>query len=138
MSGAHCAHGYRQEKRDRAADDRLCAGSSYFPVLPYGGRLFQVGSHHIDQLLRALCAFTVGLVRRIDNVQPDVIFQQLGCQAVHRATYGGHELENVGTVDLRIQRPLNRLDLPLDAPDAGQKLRFLFDGVGYRLLFLAL
>jgi hypothetical protein len=51
-------------------------------------------------------------------MQPDVIFQHLGHQAVDSAAHVGQQHQNVGTVITRAQRTLDRIHLsanPLDA-----------------------
>jgi len=46
----------------------------------------------------------------------------------------GDELQNVGAADFLLQRPLDRLDLPTNAPHAVKELGFLSDGLRHRKL----
>ena len=68
-------------------------------------------------------------MRRIDDVMANVIFEKLGRQSIHGTSHRCDEHQHVGATDLGFQRALDRLDLPLDAPDAADELGFVLDGV---------
>jgi len=55
---------------------------------------------------------------RIENMKPDVSFDDLGHQSVHRASAGRDVMEHIGTLCLLIERSLDRVHLASDAPDA--------------------
>src|SRR3569832_1740285 len=89
----------------------------------------QIGPNYIDQVGRTLGLVGVLLAGGVDDVMADVVFQQLGGEAVDGAAHRGHQHQHVGAAELGFQRALDRLDLSLDAPDPADQLRFVLDGV---------
>jgi len=67
----------------------------------------------------------------IDQMHADVIFDHFAHKAVNRASDPRDKLQNIGAADFLLQRSLDSLDLPANAPHAVEKLRFLSDGVGH-------
>jgi hypothetical protein len=92
-------------------------------------RLFQVCLNNFDQLLSALGPLLVALTRWIHYVQPDVVCDDLGHQAVHRAARRNYKLKDLGTTLFLVKRAFNRLDLPSYPPHPRPQLLFLFNCV---------
>ena len=90
-------------------------------------RLFQVGLNNFDQLLSAFGPLRVVLTRRIHYVQPDVVRDDLGHQAVHRAARRNDKLKDLGTALFLVERAFNCLDLTSYSPHPRQQLLFLFN-----------
>src|SRR5580700_6361435 len=90
-------------------------------------RLLQVRPHDLDQVLGPFGLVWVLLVRGIDHVMTDVIFEKLDCQPVHSTTNRGDQHQYVGAAEFGFQRALDRLDLSLDATDTAGELRFVLD-----------
>ena len=82
-------------------------------------RLLKIGADDVDELVGAF-ALTSGWFGR-ENVVANMAFDDLVHETVHCAAGGGDELKNVGTILLRREGFLNRLDLSLDPADPGQK-----------------
>lgn len=55
---------------------------------------------------------------------PDVSFQDLGHQAIHRTTYGRNLLQDCHALGVCIERAFKRFCLPLDAANPREKLLF--------------
>ena len=45
-------------------------------------------------------------------------FDELGHQSVQRSPAGGNELKDLFALSVAIERPLDRIDLPTNAPDS--------------------
>ena len=56
-------------------------------------------------------------------------FEHLGHQAIHRPADGRDLLQDRGAVTALLKRRLQRIRLPLDAPDARQQLLLFLDRV---------
>jgi len=61
-------------------------------------------------------------VRGIDDVMADVILEQFRGQTADGAPDRCDEHEYVGAAQFRLQSPLYRVKLSLNAPDAGKEL----------------
>jgi len=94
------------------------------------GGLLEIGPHHLDQFFRSVGSFGAGMQCGIDQMHADVIFDHFAHKAVNRASDTRDKLKNIGAADFLLQRSLDSLDLPANAPHAVEKLRFLSDGVG--------
>ena len=92
-------------------------------------RLFQVGLNDFDQLLGAFGPLLVALTRWIHYVQPDVVRDDLGHQAVHRAARRNYKLKDLGATLFLVERAFNRLDLTSYPPYPRQQFLFLFNRV---------
>src|SRR5271169_4512619 len=92
--------------------------------------LFQVRTDDVDEVLGGLplLGFRPGAAER---VIPDMTFDHLRHQAVHRAAGGGNEPQHVATFRLALERARERLDLPADTGDAMRELLLLANGVGH-------
>lgn len=93
--------------------------------------LLEIGPHHLDQFFCSVGSFGAGMQCGIDQMYADVIFDHFAHKAVDRASDPRDELKDIGAADFLLQRSLDGLDLPANAPHAVEKLRFLSDGVGH-------
>lgn len=61
---------------------------------------------------------------RIDEMGADMVLKHYRQEPIHRAAATGYLLQDVDTPLLLLERPLDRFDLPLDAPDPVEQLLF--------------
>jgi hypothetical protein len=94
-------------------------------------KLFEVRSYHVDQLFGGAARFGLGLQCGINQMHADMIFDHFAHQTVDCTPGSGDELQDVGTADFLVKRPLDSLDLPANAPHAVQELGLLSDSVGH-------
>src|SRR5215471_20235852 len=80
----------------------------------------QIGLDRLDQLFRA--ALTLGALRGLDDVKPNMVLDHLGHQAVDGAARGDDQMQHRGAALFLLQGPLDRLDLAGDAPNAIEQL----------------
>ena len=92
---------------------------------------FQIGPHDIEQLPRGVPVERAGMFLVINKMCQDVVLDHLGHQPGHGAARGGDEMHDLLAARLALQRPLDSLDLPANAPDAGEEFLFFVDGVGH-------
>ena len=64
-------------------------------------------------------------------MQPNMVFNDLGHQAVDRASGADNQMQNCCAALLILNCALDRFDLTTHAPNAIQKLTFLNDCVGH-------
>ena len=93
--------------------------------------LFQVGADDVDELVCAARPLHVVVMRRIGDVDPDVILHQLGHQAIGGSADRYNELHDLRASHLGLQRALDRLHLTTQATNTVQQLAFLFDRVAH-------
>jgi len=62
-------------------------------------------------------------------MQPDVVRDDLGHQAVHRAARRNYQLEDLGTTLFLLERAFDRLDLASYPPHPRQQPLFFFNRV---------
>src|SRR6516225_4193859 len=91
-------------------------------------RSLQIGLHRLDQFLSAAAA--LGVARRIDNVQPNMVFDHLGHKARKRAARCDDEMQHIGTALFVFERALDRFDLAAHPSHAVQELELFAIGVG--------
>jgi hypothetical protein len=72
--------------------------------------------NNFDELFRRTATVILAVVR-IDKMVPDVVFQHNCQQAVHRSATTRNPLQYIGAAVLFLERPLDGLNLPLDAAD---------------------
>lgn len=68
----------------------------------------------------------------IKNMKPDVSFDDLGHQSIHRSPAGGDVMQDIGTRCLLIERSLDGVYLASDASYAIEQFLFLFCGVSHK------
>jgi hypothetical protein len=61
----------------------------------------------------------------------DVVLDDFGHQAGHRAARAGEQVHDLFAAGLAVEGTLDGLDLTADAADAGQELLLFTDGVGH-------
>jgi hypothetical protein len=86
---------------------------------------FEVRPDDIDEILGCLALLARRLRKVACQVGLDVIFQDFCHQAVDRTARGGNLLQDGRTTLLGLQCTLERIDLPADAPNPNQELRFV-------------
>ena len=57
---------------------------------------------------------------RVEHMKPNVAFDHLGHQGIHRAPAGRDVVKYLGTFGLLIESAFNRFHLPANPPDAIQ------------------
>ena len=87
--------------------------------------------HANDERFSFGTARAFGVLRRIDDMQPDVILDHLGHQAVHGAARGDDQVQDGGAAFLVLERAFDRLDLAAHAPDPIKQFELLAFGVGH-------
>lgn len=78
-----------------------------------------------------MSALRIGLMSRIDEVRPDMIFHHLGHQPVDGAAGASDELQYVGTADFLIERAFDGFDLPTNTSHTIEQFGFFSNGVGH-------
>ena len=63
----------------------------------------------------------------------DVVLDQLCRQAADRTANGSDQVQDLAAGRVSLQGPLDSLNLPLQAADAGQKLGFVLCCMTYRI-----
>ncbi len=96
--------------------------------------LFQVGADDVDELSGAARPLDVVVMRRIGEVDPDVILHHLGHQAIGGSADRYNELHDLGASRLGLQRALDRLHLAAETTNTVQQLAFLFDRVTHQFV----
>jgi hypothetical protein len=69
-------------------------------------------------------ALGIGFPLRVDDMHADVVIHHLRHQAVDGAAGAGNQLEDVGTADFLLKRPLDRFDLAAKTPHRLSSLVF--------------
>src|ERR1700722_5444649 len=88
----------------------------------------EVGLHGLDQLLGT--AFPLGILDRIDDMQPDMVFNHFSHQAVHGAARRDDKMQHAGAAFFILERAFDRFDLTAHAADPVEQLVLL--GFGMR------
>ena len=70
-------------------------------------------------------------MRRVDDILPDVILDDLCHQAIHCAASRDYQMKYVGTAAFFVHGAFKRLHLAANASHSVQELSFLFDGVAH-------
>ena len=83
----------------------------------------QVRSDDFDQVRGALGLLRILFVGGIHDVMADVVLKQFGGQTADSAPDRCDQHEHVSAAKLRLQRPLDRVKLSLNAPDPGEPRR---------------
>jgi hypothetical protein len=81
-----------------------------------GNPSLQLGAHDFDQFFGPLSAFPIGIIRRIGDVEADVILHDLGHEAVHGAACGSHEVHDFGAAFLPLERTFDGFGSLLSGP----------------------
>ena len=87
----------------------------------------QIRAQGLNQVVGRLGLLVGRFPLGIENVKPDVPFDDFGHQGIHRAPAGGDVVEYLGALCFLIQGPFNRLHLAPDAPHPIQQF-LLFSG----------
>ena len=82
--------------------------------------LFEVGADEIDEVLGYFLRGERGATG-LQHVLADVVFEDLGHEAVDTAADVGEEHEDVGAVSVAAEGALDGVDLTTDALDAGEE-----------------
>jgi hypothetical protein len=82
--------------------------------------LFEVGADEVDEVLGYFLRGERGATG-LHHVLADVVFEDLGHEAVDSAADVGEEHENVGAVSVAAKGALDGVDLTADALDAGEE-----------------
>ena len=77
------------------------------------------GNHRLKVFATLFVAHIPG-----NKMLPDVSFQDLGHQAIHRTTYRRNLLQDCRALGVCIERAFKRFGLPLDAANPREKLLF--------------
>ena len=80
----------------------------------------------MNEIVGRLGLFVGRCDARIENVKPDVPFNDLRHQGVHRAAAGGNIVKHIGTLGLLLEGAIDCFHLPSDSTDAIEQLLFLF------------
>jgi hypothetical protein len=80
-----------------------------------GAALPEIGTNHIDQLLRTGSLSRTASVFCVKDMKADVPFEHFRHEAIHGSTGGRNELQNIRTLLLGLESALNRFDLTGDA-----------------------
>ena len=70
-----------------------------------------------------------GLAVGRQDVAANMVFHHLGHESIDGAAHRRNELQDVGTPDFLIERPLDRFHLSTDTANSTQQLRFFANGV---------
>src|SRR5882757_1561026 len=89
----------------------------------------QVRSNDFDQIRRAFGLLWIAFKSGIDDVMTDVVLKQFGGQPTDGASDRRDQHQRIGTADFRLQRTLDRVELPFDASNPSNELRLVFDRV---------
>src|SRR5690606_3159757 len=95
-----------------------------------GGQSLEVGPHQRGHLVHAGLALR-GRVGRLPELLADMLFHDLGHQAIDRAADGRDLLQHRGAIRPGLQRALQRLGLAADAAHAGQHALLFLGTVGH-------
>jgi hypothetical protein len=82
--------------------------------------LFEIGAHQVDEVLGYFLRGERGATG-LHHVLADVVFEDLGHEAVDAAADVGEEHEDVGAVSVAAEGALDGVDLTADALDAGEE-----------------
>ncbi len=88
-----------------------------FVVVVGAVRSFEIRPDDVNEIGGALGFFGILLVNRIDNVVPDVIFEQFRGQPCNCAANRGDEHRGARTADFRLKGTVNGVDLVADVTD---------------------
>jgi hypothetical protein len=91
---------------------------------------------NVNQLLAGVAVFALVFSIGIDQMRPDVIFQDHCQQTVHGASTAGDLLQYIVATAFLFQRALDRVDLPAYAPNSVQKLLLVTDGMAHERPFI--
>jgi hypothetical protein len=89
-----------------------------------GIALFEVGADEVDEVLGYFLRGERGATG-LHHVLADVVFEDLGHEAVDAAADVGEEHEDVGAVSVAAEGALDGVDLTADALDAGEEFLVL-------------
>src|SRR3989442_7440397 len=103
----------------------IWSGESIWRSLP------EIGADGVDQFARGAGPAGIALAGGINDVDTDVVLHDLGHETGNRAPNGRYELQCLRGPRLRLESPLNGLDLSSDAADPADQLRPLADGVNH-------
>src|SRR5580698_8238863 len=96
-------------------------------------KLFQVGSHYVDQFLSRFPLGRVLAAVRGHDVETDMTFHDLGHEPIQGSPASRHELQDAKAFLLAVERPLDGIDLSANPSNAGEKLVLVFGCVGHSL-----
>src|SRR5579864_3616723 len=92
---------------------------------------FQVGLHHVDQLLGRVRLSGGRVAIGVDQVEADMALHHLGHEAVHRAPCCGDEPHGGAALRFRFEGTLHGLDLAADAADPVEQLGLVADEMSH-------
>jgi hypothetical protein len=87
--------------------------------------------NEVDQLLGRVAIERASVLHRVDEVRSDVLLDDFGEEAVHRATAGGNQVHDLGAPGFPLQSPFDSVDLPADAAHPVQELLPFVDRVSH-------
>jgi hypothetical protein len=87
--------------------------------------------NEVDQLLSRVAIKGASVLDGVDQVRSDVLLDNFGQEAVHRATAAGDQVHDLGAPGVPLKRPLDSVDLPADAAHPVQELLPIVDRVSH-------
>src|SRR5579883_1532915 len=91
---------------------------------------FQIGADDLDQTVRSFGPL-LRTERGRTHMAADMVLDDLRHEPIDRSTDRGDHLQHIGAANFGLERALDRIDLPANTADPGQKLRSFPYSVGH-------
>ena len=93
----------------------------------------QIGTNDVKQLLDGIRIERIGIGFAVDEMRPDMFFNDFSHQPCDRTAHGREQVHHFFAFGFCLKRTFDRFDLATQAANTSQKPLFFTDGVGHAI-----